>query len=115
MGEKTLFSRIIDGEIPADIIYQDNEFCAFRDIHPAAPVHVLIVPKKVIPKLTDAEEADRDILGGLLMTANKVAGLLGIDKTGFRCVLNCGQDGGQEVDHLHLHILGGRLLGWPPG
>lgn len=115
MGERTLFSRIIDGEIPADIVYEDDEFCAFRDIHPAAPVHVLIVPKKVIPKMTDAGTIDRDVLGGLLLTASKVACLLGIDETGFRAVINCGRDGGQEVDHLHLHLLGGRLLGWPPG
>lgn len=115
MGEKTLFSRIIDGEIPAEKVYEDDDYCAFRDIHPASPEHVLIVPKKVIPKLTDATVADRDVLGGLLLTANKVASLLGIAETGFRCVINCGQDGGQEVDHLHLHLLGGRLLGWPPG
>lgn len=115
MGEKTLFSRIIDGEIPAEKVYEDDDYCAFRDIHPAAPEHVLIVPKKVIPKLTDATAADRDVLGGLLLAANKVACLLGINETGFRCVINCGKDGGQEVDHLHLHLLGGRLLGWPPG
>ncbi len=115
MDEKTLFTKIIEGEISADIVYNDNEFCAFRDIHPAAPEHVLIVPKKVIPKITDASEAEKDVLGGLLLTANKVARQLGIDQDGFRCVINCGSNGGQEVPHLHLHLLGGRQLGWPPG
>ncbi len=115
MEEKTLFTKIIEGEIPAEIVYDDNDYCAFRDIHPAAPVHVLIVPKKVLPALTDATETDTALLGGLLLTATKVARRLGIEETGFRCVINCGNDGGQEVPHLHLHMLGGRPLGWPPG
>ena len=115
MEERTLFTKIIAGEVPADIVYDDNDYCAFRDIHPASPVHVLIVPKRVIPKITDAGPADKEILGGLLLTAVKVARLLGVDESGFRCVINCGKDGGQEVPHLHLHLLGGRLLGWPPG
>lgn len=115
MAAKSLFSRIIDGEIPADKVYEDEEYCAFRDIHPAAPEHVLVIPKKVIPTLTEASASDREVLGGLLLTASKVAGLLGIDKTGYRCVINSGRDSGQEVDHLHLHLLGGRPMGWPPG
>lgn len=115
MSEETIFTRIIKGEIPSEKVYEDEAFCAFKDIHPAAPAHVLVVPKRVIPKITDATEADRDLLGGLLLTANKVARLLGIDESGCRYVINCGKDGGQEVPHLHLHLLGGRLLGWPPG
>ncbi|MFA7691656.1 MAG: histidine triad nucleotide-binding protein [Candidatus Hydrogenedentes bacterium] len=115
MAEKSLFSRIIDGEIPSEKVYEDEAYYAFRDIHPAAPEHVLIVPKKVLPSITDAREEDRELLGGLLLTANKVAKELGIDETGFRCVINCGRHAGQEVPHLHLHVLGGRLLDWPPG
>jgi len=115
MPEKTLFSRIIDGDIPADKVYEDEGYCAFRDIHPAAPEHVLVVPKKVIPTLAVSAPEDQEVLGGLLLAAKKVAEVLGIDKTGYRCVINTGRDSGQEVDHLHLHLLGGRPMGWPPG
>ncbi len=115
MTEETLFTKIINGAIPSDKVYEDDEFCAFRDIQPAAPVHVLIVPKKVIPRITDASEEDAALLGRLLLAANKVAQTLGIAETGFRYVINCGEHGGQEVFHLHMHILGGRRLGWPPG
>lgn len=115
MGEKTLFTRIIEGEIPANKVYEDDEYYAFRDIRPVAPVHVLVVPKKVLPKVTDATESDVTLLGGLILAANKVARQLGINQAGCRYVINCGSDGGQEVPHLHLHILGGRRLRWPPG
>lgn len=115
MDEETLFSKIISGQIPADKVYEDDEFCAFRDIHPAAPSHVLLVPRKIIAKLTDANDADEGLLGRMLLTANKVAEKLGIANEGFRLVINCGAHGGQEVPHLHFHILGGRPLGWPPG
>ncbi len=115
MTEKTLFSKIIDGDIPSDKVYEDEEFFAFRDIHPGAPVHVLIVPKKPVPTIIDAEEADAALLGRLLLAANAVARQLGIARTGFRYVVNYGEDGGLEVPHLHVHILGGRRLSWPPG
>lgn len=115
MTEETLFTKIINGAIPADKVYEDDEFCAFRDINPAAPIHVLLVPKRVIPTIRDAGEDDAALLGRLLLTANKVAEQLGIGDSGFRYVLNCGEHGGQEIAHLHLHILGGRRLSWPPG
>ncbi|HDP35310.1 MAG TPA: histidine triad nucleotide-binding protein [Candidatus Hydrogenedentes bacterium] len=115
MSEKTLFTKIIEGEIPADKVYEDDEFCAFRDINPAAPCHVLIVPKKVIPKISDADASDAELLGRLLLAANKVAAQLGLAEEGYRFVINCGENAGQEVMHLHLHILGGRRLSWPPG
>ena len=115
MVEDTLFSKIIRGEIPSDKVYEDELYYAFKDINPGAPVHVLIVPKKPIPRIIDATEEDQALLGGLLLTANKIAAQLGLDETGFRYVINCGKDGGQMVPHLHIHILGGRLLQWPPG
>ncbi len=115
MSEETLFTKIIEGTIPSDKVYEDEAFCAFRDINPAAPCHVLLVPKKVIPKISDAGEEDAALLGRLLLTANKVAEQLGIVEEGFRYVINCGENGCQEVMHLHLHIIGGRKLGWPPG
>lgn len=115
MSEETLFSKIIAGTIPSDKVYEDHDFYAFRDIHPAAPCHVLIVPKKVIPKISDAQEKDAELLGRMLLAANKVAAQLGVAEDGYRLVINCGENGGQEVMHLHMHILGGRLFGWPPG
>ena len=115
MSEETLFTKIIEGTIPSDKVYEDELFYAFRDINPAAPCHVLIVPKKVIPKVSDAQEDDALLLGKLLLAANKVAAQLGIAEDGYRFVINCGENGGQEVMHLHLHILGGRRLSWPPG
>lgn len=115
MSEDTLFTKIIEGTIPSDKVYEDDLFYAFRDINPAAPCHVLIVPKKVIPKISDAQEDDALLLGKLVLAANKVAAQLGIAEDGYRFVINCGENGGQEVMHLHLHILGGRRLSWPPG
>jgi histidine triad (HIT) family protein len=114
MAEKTIFKRIIDGELPADIVYQDELCLAFRDITPQAPTHVLVIPKKELPSLADATPEDHALLGHLLLKAGEVARNLGLTG-GYRVVINSGADGGQTVDHLHLHILGGRALGWPPG
>ncbi|MBY0268340.1 MAG: histidine triad nucleotide-binding protein [Burkholderiales bacterium] len=110
----TLFSRIIAREIPADIVYEDAHCLAFRDINPQAPTHVLLIPKQEIPRLADAGAADQDLLGHLLLTAGKVARQLGVGDA-FRLVVNNGAEAGQTVFHLHLHILAGRPMRWPPG
>ena len=110
----TLFSKIISREIPADIVYEDERCLAFRDINPQAPVHVLLIPKQEIPKLVDAGAGDQALLGHLLLAAGKVARQLGVGDA-FRLVVNNGADAGQTVFHLHLHILAGRPLHWPPG
>ena len=110
----SLFTKIINRALPADIVYEDDKCIAFRDIHPAAPVHVLLVPKVCIAKLSDAEDAQQALLGHLMLQAPKVAQLVGLDDT-FRMVVNNGAGAGQTVFHLHLHILGGRDLHWPPG
>jgi histidine triad (HIT) family protein len=112
--EKTIFKRIIDGEIPADIVYEDDVCLAFRDIDPKAPVHVLVIPRKEIRSLAEAEEEDGTILGHLFLVAAKIAKQQGLDQ-GFRAIVNSGRGGGQEVDHLHIHVIGGRALTWPPG
>ena len=114
MSEDTIFSKIIRREIPADIVYEDELCLAFRDITPQAPTHILVIPKKPIPKLADAEEDDKALLGHLLLTVSKVAQQENLD-SGYRVVINTGEDGGQTVFHLHLHLLGGRSLEWPPG
>lgn len=114
MSDDTIFGKIIRREIPADIVYEDDLALAFRDISPQAPVHVLVIPKQPLPKLADATDADQALLGHLLLTAKKVADQLGLEK-GYRVVINTGEDGGQTVYHLHLHILGGRFMKWPPG
>jgi len=111
---ETLFTKIIDREIPADIVYEDDLCLAFRDINPKAPMHILVIPKKVIPKLTDAEAGDEPLLGHLLTTAAKLAQDEGYGDA-FRTVINNGEAVGQSVFHLHLHILGGRDFMWPPG
>ncbi|MEH2349775.1 MAG: histidine triad nucleotide-binding protein [Nostoc sp.] len=111
---ETIFSKIIRREIPADIVYEDDLVLAFKDIHPQAPVHILVIPKKTIPTLADAESQDHALLGHLLLTAKRVAEVAEL-KNGYRVVINTGDDGGQTVHHLHLHILGGRQLDWPPG
>ena len=113
--EKTTFKKIIDGEIPAKIIYQDDLCLAFHDVSPQAPVHVLLIPKKEVVNLDGLQQEDQELAGHLMITAAKVARELGIDKEGYRLVANCGPNGGQSVDHLHLHILAGRQLQWPPG
>ncbi|MBE9165643.1 MULTISPECIES: histidine triad nucleotide-binding protein [Microcoleaceae] len=112
--QETLFSKIIRKEIPADIVYEDDLALAFRDINPQAPVHILVIPKKPIPKLADAESGDQDLMGHLLLTVKRVAEQEGLSN-GYRVAINTGNDGGQTVDHLHLHILGGRQMNWPPG
>ncbi len=111
----SLFTKIINREIPADIVYEDDQIIAFNDINPQAPVHILIVPKKEIATLNDLETKDQEIVGKMFLTAKKLAVKLNIDKTGYRTVFNCNEHGGQTVFHIHLHLLGGRQLVWPPG
>ena len=112
---KTLFEKIIDREIPAKIVFEDSLVIAFHDIKPQAPVHVLIIPKQPIPRLAGAASKDHPLLGHLLLKAAEVAGKLGLDKGGYRLVINNGPDAGEAVPHLHVHILGGRKMDWPPG
>lgn len=111
---ETIFSKIIRREIPADIVYEDDLVLAFKDVAPKAPVHILLIPKKPIPQLAAAESHDHALMGHLLLTAKRVAEQVGLNQ-GYRVVINNGADGGQTVDHLHLHILGGRQMQWPPG
>lgn len=111
----TIFGKIAAGEAQADIVYEDERAVAFRDIAPQAPVHVLVIPRQGLRNVADAEEADRELLGHLMWVAAEVARQLGLEASGYRIVTNIGQDGGQTVDHLHLHLLGGRGLSWPPG
>jgi histidine triad (HIT) family protein len=111
----TIFERIIAGEIPADIVYQDEHVLAFRDIAPQAPTHLLVIPREPIPRLEEAREEQVELLGRLFWGARQAAAGLGLSEGGYRLVLNNGRDAGQEVPHLHLHLLAGRRLGWPPG
>jgi histidine triad (HIT) family protein len=111
---KTLFEKIAAREIPSTIVYEDDQVIALQDIRPAAPTHVLIVPKKPIPRIAEAKPEDREVLGHLLLKAGEVARQLGLSK-GYRLVINNGPDAGESVPHLHCHILGGRHLSWPPG
>lgn len=115
MSEDTIFGKIIRREIPADIVFEDDLCLAFRDVNPQAPTHVLVIPKKPIPTLADAQPADKELLGHLLLTVKTVAEHLNLAVDGYRVVINTGTDGGQTVFHLHLHLLGGRSLQWPPG
>lgn len=110
-----LFCRIVDGEIPADVVHETERVLAFRDIDPKAPTHVLVIPRKHLPSLGDAEDGDGALLGELMLVARDVARSEGIADSGFRAVTNVGDEGGQEIQHLHVHVLGGRQLGWPPG
>jgi histidine triad (HIT) family protein len=107
----TIFSKIINGEQPATIIYQDDLVTAFRDIHPQAPTHILIIPNKEVPTVNDLTADDEHIAGRLLLAAGKIATQEGIAESGYRLIINCNEDGGQEVFHLHMHLLGGRPLG----
>ena len=112
----TIFSKIINKEIPADIVFESENILAFKDINPKAPVHVLIIPKIEIPKVTDVKGSEHAaLLGEMIDAANKIAKDFGIADDGFRLVFNCGDNGGQDVYHLHLHLLGGRKMNWPPG
>ncbi len=115
MTTDTLFAKIVRREIPAQIVYQDEDVTAFRDINPSAPVHILIVPNAIIPTLNDATPEDERLLGKLLLTAQKLAKEMGIAESGYRVVANVNSDGGQSVYHFHLHLLGGRKLGSSPG
>ncbi|MBX7254833.1 MAG: histidine triad nucleotide-binding protein [Candidatus Hydrogenedentes bacterium] len=110
-----LFCKIAAKAIPSTEVYSDNEFYAFRDINPGAPTHILIVPRKHIEKVTDVQPEDAVLLGKLVLKANEIAEKEGLTKDGFRYVINCGRRGGQTIWHVHLHILGGRDLAWPPG
>ncbi|XP_054716055.1 adenosine 5'-monophosphoramidase HINT2-like isoform X2 [Uloborus diversus] len=110
----TIFSKILDKTIPADILYEDNKCMAFRDVAPQAPVHFLVIPRKVIPSLSDAQDEDTELLGHLLQVARKVAEREDLSN-GYRVVINNGKDGSQSVYHLHIHVLGGRQMLWPPG
>ena len=111
----TIFSKIIRKEIPAVIVHEDDRCLAFRDIQPQAPTHILVIPKKEMERIDEATEADRDLLGHLLLTAAALAESQGLAKTGYRLVINNGADGGESVPHLHVHLLGGRAMAWPPG
>jgi histidine triad (HIT) family protein len=111
----TIFEKIIAREIPAKIIWEDEDAIAFHDVNPQAPVHVLIVPKRVIPRLGEARQTDAAALGKLLLVAGELAKKLGIEKSGYRVVINSGPDAGESVPHLHVHLLGRRALAWPPG
>jgi histidine triad (HIT) family protein len=110
----TIFGRIIRGEIPARIEHDDDLCLAFHDVAPQAPTHVLVIPKQPIPSLAEADDEDELLLGHLVLVATRLARKLGLGD-GYRLVVNCGRNGGQSVDHLHVHLLGGRALGWPPG
>jgi histidine triad (HIT) family protein len=114
MTAKSLFQKIADKEIPAKIIYEDESCVAFHDIAPQAPAHFLVIPRKLIPRVAEATSADETLIGHLLLVAKKVAHDLKLEK-GFRIVINNGPDGGETVPHLHVHVLGGRHLNWPPG
>ena len=111
----TLFEKIAAREIPARIVHETDELLAFHDVNPQAPVHVLIVPKRVIPRIADAVPADAELLGKLLIASREIAQKLGVAESGYRLVINSGRDAGESVPHLHVHLLGGRHLAWPPG
>lgn len=110
-----IFCKIANKEIPSSVVYEDEKVIAFNDLDPKAPTHVLIIPKQHLSSALDITKENCDIVGHIFYVANEIAKKLGIDKTGFRIVNNCGQDGGQTVGHIHFHLLGGRNLGWPPG
>ncbi len=115
MGAETLFSKIINREIKADIVFEDDDVLAFRDINPQAPVHILIIPKKPIATLNDLSNADQEIMGRLILVAKSLAEDEGIAEEGYRLTMNCNEAAGQTVFHIHLHLLGGRSFAWPPG
>lgn len=111
----TIFKRIIDREISADVVYEDDRCLAFRDVSPQAPTHVLVIPKKEIASTDALADGDADLLAHLWLVIRDLARKLGVEKSGYRVVVNCGPDGGQTVDHLHIHLLAGRPMTWPPG
>jgi len=110
-----IFCRIARGELPANVVLETPDVLAFRDVHPQAPVHVLVIPKRHLASLADLEPTDGALAGALLTAAAEVARQAGLEDGGYRVVTNIGEDGGQSVSHLHLHVLGGRAMGWPPG
>lgn len=111
----TIFGKIVRGEIPADIVYEDDEILAFKDVAPQAPIHILIIPKKEITTINDLTPDDAPLIGKIFLVAKKLAANLGVEEQGYRLVFNCNEDGGQTVDHIHLHLLAGRVMTWPPG
>jgi histidine triad (HIT) family protein len=115
MSTMTLFEKIIARQIPSQIVHETDEVIAFRDINPQAPTHVLVVPKKVVTRISSAEDGDAGLLGKLLLAAAQVARQLGVETGGYRLVINNGKDAGEAVPHLHVHLLGGRPMTWPPG
>lgn len=112
---ETIFSKIIRREIPADIVYETDRVLAFRDINPQAPIHILIVPKQPIATLNDLRDEDAELIGQLYLAARRIALDEGFAEAGYRTLINCNRDGGQDVFHIHLHLLAGRRMGWPPG
>ena len=114
MTDKTIFQKIMDGEIPADMLHDDEECVVIRDVNPQAPTHLLVIPKKLIPRISEGSQEDQTLLGHLLLVAKKVAREEELAE-GFRIVVNNGPAGGESVPHLHVHVLGGRQMGWPPG
>ena len=111
----TIFKKIIDKEIDADIVYEDEKILAFKDLTPVSPIHILVIPKKEIPTINDISFNDKELLGEMFIVAQKIAKKLNINKSGYRVVFNCNEDGGQTVFHLHMHLLAGRSFSWPPG
>lgn len=114
MPETTIFKKIIDGEIPADILYRDELCLAFKDVNPQAPTHVLVIPIKEVPSMADLDDSDQNLIGHMMLVTRRLAADLGLTN-GFRTVVNTGSEGGQTVNHLHIHLLAGRNLSWPPG
>ena len=110
-----LFCRMVAGEIQPDVVYEDDEIMAFRDVNPQAPTHVLVIPKRHIGTTNDLQPDDAELVGRMVLVAGKVAGDDGVDERGYRVLLNCNREAGQAVFHIHLHVLGGRPMGWPPG
>jgi histidine triad (HIT) family protein len=115
MSEDCLFCKIVAGDIPADIIHESDTVMGFRDISPQAPTHVLLIPRRHISTINDLEQGDREVIGDLYLAAKAVAAAEGLSEPGYRVVMNCNEEAGQSVFHIHLHLLGGRGLGWPPG
>ena len=112
---ETIFTKIINKEIEANILYEDDNLLAFEDINPQAPIHILIIPKKEIKTINDIEDTDKTLIGEMFLAAKKIAKKINIDKKGYRLIFNCNDDGGQTVLHIHMHLLAGRKLTWPPG
>ena len=114
-SQDCLFCRIVDEDIPADVVYQSDAAIAFRDINPQAPTHVLIIPRRHVSTINDLNAGDEELVGNLVLAAKEIARQEGLADNGYRVVMNCGEEAGQSVFHIHLHLLGGRMLNWPPG